>query len=606
MNDLAESKSGFDGTLTPLELAVVRVQEVFASNKVPFLELPSATAVRHTQAIEAVGWQVELPPDYLGLPRKLNLVFPKEFPHRPPSAHVAPSAYCDWPHCERDGRLCLWPDETAPVGFSPNEIVDDFFERIGRVLAFSTAGSDPEIRAKEFRDEWIQYWRPRNLKRTGQDVLFLGAFPESVTPLYATQMQRPGMLPVNKPRGWSSFAVAATDLERIEPWTSAFTEWSPSEAAIRGLFIPCDQPPGPGMPDSLEGLVRILEAHCKGAADEVHKLLGSVGFMPVWLIVGAPCVQGTGLACVELQPQQLACPPQRSKYENRKTREHRKRRREANPTWKVAVTNVERADDEWIIDRGFASETAKLRKATVSIIGCGALGSSVAESLAKAGVGRINVIEPQTLEPANIGRHALGAGYVMQKKAHAMAHYLRTNFPGVAVAVKDVDVRRLNVTEEVFNADLLICAAANWEAERFLLDHFVTGRFRGALQLGWSEPFGCAGHSLLFVENDFDPSEFFDDSGKFHRRMTEWPGELVSKRLPGCGATYMPAGILAIRPIATLMSQHAVDFLTSPAQAKGEHRTFFTSIDAVTRSGGSVINGDDAGDMVCSVKRYCF
>ena len=53
------------------------------------------------------------------------------------------------------------------------------------------------------------------------------------------------------------------------------------------------------------------------------------------------------------------------------------------------------------------TETTELRGKTVTLIGCGSLGSTMALSLARAGAGRFRLFDPDRLSPVNIARHHL-------------------------------------------------------------------------------------------------------------------------------------------------------------------------------------------------------
>ena len=54
------------------------------------------------------------------------------------------------------------------------------------------------------------------------------------------------------------------------------------------------------------------------------------------------------------------------------------------------------------------TETTILREKTVTLIGCGSLGSTMAVSLARAGVGKFHLFDPDKLSPVNIARHQAG------------------------------------------------------------------------------------------------------------------------------------------------------------------------------------------------------
>lgn len=84
----------------------------------------------------------------------------------------------------------------------------------------------------------------------------------------------------------------------------------------------------------------------------------------------------------------------------------------------------------WLVRAGYAGrgdltervpELAGLADRHVAVIGCGALGSTVAEQLARAGVGRLTLVDRDRLEPGNLVRHAAGLRHSGWSKARATA-----------------------------------------------------------------------------------------------------------------------------------------------------------------------------------------
>ena len=49
----------------------------------------------------------------------------------------------------------------------------------------------------------------------------------------------------------------------------------------------------------------------------------------------------------------------------------------------------------------------RLRAARILIVGCGALGSAHAESLARAGVGHLRIVDRDFVEPSNLQRQTM-------------------------------------------------------------------------------------------------------------------------------------------------------------------------------------------------------
>lgn len=84
-----------------------------------------------------------------------------------------------------------------------------------------------------------------------------------------------------------------------------------------------------------------------------------------------------------------------------------------------------------------------LDDASVVVIGVGAVGSEVARLLAQAGVGRMLLCDPDTVEPSNLSRGALyRPADLGRPKAEAAVDALRELRPGLRVAARVADFRR--------------------------------------------------------------------------------------------------------------------------------------------------------------------
>jgi len=116
---------------------------------------------------------------------------------------------------------------------------------------------------------------------------------------------------------------------------------------------------------------------------------------------------------------------------------------------------------------------AKLRGARVLVVGCGALGSAVAETLTRAGVGRLTVVDRDLVEPSNLQRQSLfdedDAAQARPKAAAAEARLRRINSE---VDVKGVvaDVDAAVAAGLVGDADLVLDGTDNFETRYVLND----------------------------------------------------------------------------------------------------------------------------------------
>lgn len=114
----------------------------------------------------------------------------------------------------------------------------------------------------------------------------------------------------------------------------------------------------------------------------------------------------------------------------------------------------------------------KLKKSCVAIVGLGALGSVIAERLARAGVGHLRLIDRDFVEAQNLGTQALYTledAEQMLPKAAAAERHLQAIHPEIAVEGIVADFSAENAEELLRDADLALDGTDNFET-RFLLN----------------------------------------------------------------------------------------------------------------------------------------
>jgi len=113
---------------------------------------------------------------------------------------------------------------------------------------------------------------------------------------------------------------------------------------------------------------------------------------------------------------------------------------------------------------------AKLRAASVLVIGCGGLGVPVLTYLAGAGVGRIGLVDGDKLEPSNLHRQTMYAlADVGEYKAVLAAERLRALNPEVDARAYTVRLTAENASDLVSQHDLVIDCTDNFST-KFLLN----------------------------------------------------------------------------------------------------------------------------------------
>ena len=200
---------------------------------------------------------------------------------------------------------------------------------------------------------------------------------------------------------------------------------------------------------------------------------------------------------------------------------------------------------------------------TVIVVGCGSLGGYIAHLFAKAGIGRLILIDKEMLGWDNVGRHILGGRFVGFSKAKSLARVLRMEMPHLrveafAAAWRDVhDLQSLAFS----TCDLFVSTVGSWTAEHDLNYLLRKGDLPPAGLFTWIEAHAVAGHAVLVHPTQGGCMEcVMDPWGAYADRTCEpGPSARVSA---GCAGSYQPYGVAEMLPTASLAVQTGVDFLT--------------------------------------------
>jgi len=115
---------------------------------------------------------------------------------------------------------------------------------------------------------------------------------------------------------------------------------------------------------------------------------------------------------------------------------------------------------------------ARLREAHVTLIGCGALGTSIADTLVRAGVGFLRIVDRDFVDLSNLQRQCLYdeqdvAGRL--PKAMAAVRKLQAINSDVTLEPRVLDVTSANILELIDGADVILDGTDNFEI-RFLIN----------------------------------------------------------------------------------------------------------------------------------------
>ncbi len=114
-----------------------------------------------------------------------------------------------------------------------------------------------------------------------------------------------------------------------------------------------------------------------------------------------------------------------------------------------------------------------LKNACVNIMGVGAIGSEIADCIAKAGAGRIFLFDDQMLKAHNAVRHLAGLDRVGEGKVTAVASIISQHDPFVWVAPIPLNLYELEVGYHLHDDSISISSIADDNVEGFINEQLV-------------------------------------------------------------------------------------------------------------------------------------
>lgn len=224
----------------------------------------------------------------------------------------------------------------------------------------------------------------------------------------------------------------------------------------------------------------------------------------------------------------------------------------------VRPLKVLRHTATYMRERGGARNS--LATKNIAVLGCGSVGSEVADALASSGIGRLTLVDWDEMAEDNVFRHALGRDSIGQAKVAALRSELLRKYPGVDIHSLPVSAESWLKTTDFSKVDGIVVAVGQPTLERTLAR---TLRGAGAtlpLVFTWLEPLDLGGHSFLFSANGKGCLDciYRDDEGaaSLYSRVTFLaPRQRVTRNLTGCSSIFVPYGAIQSRRTALMATE---------------------------------------------------
>ena len=134
--------------------------------------------------------------------------------------------------------------------------------------------------------------------------------------------------------------------------------------------------------------------------------------------------------------------------------------------------------EQALVQRVGAEVQGKLSRATVAVCGLGGLGSHIAVSLARAGVGTLILVDFDRVDITNLNRQQYKASQLGQEKPQALAENLREINPYLRYVPRTARITEENLWQLVGEADV-ICEALDRADQKSMLVNAVLEQLPG-------------------------------------------------------------------------------------------------------------------------------
>lgn len=115
--------------------------------------------------------------------------------------------------------------------------------------------------------------------------------------------------------------------------------------------------------------------------------------------------------------------------------------------------------------------TDVLKSSKVVVCGCGGLGSNVAVSLARSGVGSIKLIDYDVVEPSNINRQYYFIKQIGEYKTYALKNIIAEINPYINVTISNTYLNKENILDEVSGFQVILECFDNVESKIMLIEN---------------------------------------------------------------------------------------------------------------------------------------
>lgn len=207
---------------------------------------------------------------------------------------------------------------------------------------------------------------------------------------------------------------------------------------------------------------------------------------------------------------------------------------------KGMAVSVENCHQNRLFDRG--GDGTKTIWSKVGIIGCGSIGSFLANALESSGTEKFILVDNQLLKYENVARHSCGYFWVNCNKADAVGINLQKLNPNITYEAYSDNAHGFleDDLEKINECSIIFVAVASVALEYHINKLIVEKRIKVPVVLLWIEPYAFGGHAVFIRKAQDLYKEVFDRYSLEYKHSIVENGTKYLKREAGCQSTYLP------------------------------------------------------------------
>lgn len=236
------------------------------------------------------------------------------------------------------------------------------------------------------------------------------------------------------------------------------------------------------------------------------------------------------------------------------------------PKGPMTPLTMRRRTPKFMRERGGAS--LDLLGKHIAVLGAGAVGSVVVDTLAAAGVGRVTVVDPDEYAADNVFRHVLDPLYIDLDKPTALKMALELRYPGLHITPVPTAAQTWLQTADLSHYDGIVLAFGSPSIERSFSRALKGREVDLPVVFTWLEALDLGGHSVLTWTKGEGclNCAYRDDEGQPSLRpRTAFlePNQPVTRNLTGCSGAFVPYGAIQSRRTGLMAAEHILSAMSS-------------------------------------------